>query len=56
MSPDLRAPAYATTYFTFVLGTLANLVRLYARAFIQKTWGIDDCFAIGVLVGRFRES
>lgn len=56
MNPNLQVPAYAITYVTFTFGTLANLIRLYARGFVQRTWGLDDYFVIGVLVGRVRET
>lgn len=48
--PDLRKPAFGVVYGSFSIGLIAILMRLYLRGFVQKTWGMDDYFAVAVVV------
>ncbi|KAJ1325420.1 alpha-methylacyl-CoA racemase [Microdochium nivale] len=47
---DLRMPAYGVAYATYAIGLVASIVRLYSRGFVQKTWGLDDYFAVAVVI------
>ncbi|KXJ88975.1 hypothetical protein Micbo1qcDRAFT_213221 [Microdochium bolleyi] len=48
--PNLRMPAYGVTYATYEIGLITSLIRLYSRGCIQKTWGLDDYFAVAVVL------
>jgi hypothetical protein len=46
----LQPLAYAVAYITFFLGTASIFLRFYCRYFVLQTWGVDDLFAILILV------
>lgn len=47
---NLHDVAFVLAYFTFIVGLLTTFLRFYARAFVVKTWGLDDYSSISVLV------
>ncbi|KAF1830898.1 hypothetical protein BDW02DRAFT_79083 [Decorospora gaudefroyi] len=46
----LQPLAYAVAYVTFFFGTASIFLRFYCRQYVLKTWGVDDYFAVLVLM------